>query len=177
MESIVGLSSRMGAGKSTIARALAERLGIPRVSFGDYVRELARSRGLQQSRTVLQELGESLVQDGPERFVRGVLSKVPFQDGAVIDGIRHVEILKAIRNAVSPLTVALVYVETEEGVRIRRLIERGMRLDEIEAADRHSTEKQVSGPLRASAVLEVRGDSDTAKAVDAIVEWVEKHTE
>jgi cytidylate kinase len=28
----------MGAGKSTIARAIAERLGIPRISFGDYVR-------------------------------------------------------------------------------------------------------------------------------------------
>ena len=162
----------MGAGKSTIARALSERFGIPRVSFGDYVREVARARNLQESRPALQELGESLVREDPDRFARAVLSKVDFTSGAVIDGIRHIEILEAITKVVFPLLIVLVYVECDEQIRIRRLVERGMKVEEIRAADRHSTEMQVAGPLRARAVLEVRGDSDAAQAVDKVSEWM-----
>ncbi|MGB2625018.1 MAG: ATP-binding protein [Candidatus Acidiferrum sp.] len=172
MDKIFGLSSKMGAGKSTIARALSERFGIPRVSFGDYVREVARARHLQESRPALQELGESLVREDPDGFVRAVLSKVHFTSGAVIDGIRHIEILEAITKLVSPLGVVLVYVECDEQIRIRRLVERGMKVEEIGAADRHSTEMQIAGPLRARAVLEVRGDSDAAQAADKVSEWM-----
>jgi len=45
-----------------------------------------------------------------------------------------------------------------------------MTVDEIQAADCHSNEMQVKGVLRESAVLKVRGDGDTAEAVDAISE-------
>ncbi len=167
---VIALSSRMGAGKSTIAQALSDRLGWPRVSFGDYVREVARVRGLQESRSVLQQLGESLVQDDPRSLTAAVLSKVNIRSGAVIDGVRHTQILKTIRELVAPLAVVLVYVETEEKLRIQRLVRRGMTVDEIQAADCHSNEMQVKGVLRESAVLKVRGDGDTAEAVDAISE-------
>jgi dephospho-CoA kinase len=170
--SVIALSSRIGAGKSTIAREVSERLGWPRVSFGDYLRETARNQGTQESRTTLQELGESLVKEDAARFTKAVLSKVNFSSGTVVDGIRHMEILYALRNLVAPLPVHLIYVETDEQVRIQRLTERGMTADEIKKADSHSTEVQVRGALRDNAALCARGDGDTSKALDIILEWL-----
>lgn len=170
--SVVALSSRIGAGKSTIARALSQRLDWPRVSFGDYVREFAQNQGIQESRTTLQEIGESLVQQDAAGFTRAVLSKVNFGSGAVVDGVRHMEVLHALQELVTPLPVSLIYVETDEQVRIQRLAQRGMTVDEIKTADSHSTEVQVRGALREIAVLHARGDGDTAKTVDMIQEWL-----
>jgi dephospho-CoA kinase len=170
--SVIALSSRIGAGKSTIARALAERLGWPRVSFGDYVREVARNQGMEESRTVLQEVGESLVKEDAAGFTRAVLSRVNFKSGAVVDGVRHMEILHALEGLAAPLAVYLIYVDTAETTRIQRLTERGMAADEIKVADSHSTEVQVRGVLRENAALQTCGGGNTSEAVDAIVGWL-----
>jgi dephospho-CoA kinase len=169
---VIALSSRIGAGKSTIARAVSGRLGWPRVSFGDYVREAARNQGMQESRTTLQEVGESLVKQDAAGFTKAVLLTVNFWSGVVVDGVRHMEILHALENLVAPLPVNLIFVETDEQVRIQRLTDRGMTADEIKTADSHSTEVQVRGVLRQNAALRTRGDGDTSKTVDMIVEWL-----
>lgn len=169
---VIALSSRIGAGKSTIARAVSERLGWPRVAFGDYVRETARNQGMEESRTTLQELGEALVRKDAAGFTEAVLSKVNFRSGAVVDGVRHMEILRALQNLVAPLPVHLIYVETDEQVRIQRLTERGMTAAEIKTADSHSTEIQVRGALRENASLSACGDGNTSKTVDMILEWL-----
>jgi dephospho-CoA kinase len=169
---VIALSSRIGAGKSTIAKALSERLGWPRVSFGDYVRDVARSQGVQESRSTLQELGESLIQPDAAGFAKAVLSKVGFKSGAVVDGIRHLEILCALQKIAAPLSVHLIYVDIAEEMRIQRLTERGMTADEIAMADSHSTEMQVRESLREKAALYVRGDDDTWKTLDVIIGWL-----
>jgi dephospho-CoA kinase len=169
---VIALSGRMGAGKSTLAIAVSERLGWPRVSFGNYVREVARKQETQESRTILQELGESLVQSDPAGFTNAVISKVNFRSGAVVDGVRHMEILHALQSLAVPLPVQLIYVETDEQLRIQRLTKRGMTPDEIRAADSHSTEVQVRGVLRETAALYTRGDGDVSKTVGLILEWL-----
>jgi cytidylate kinase len=169
---VIALSSLIGAGKSTIARELSERLGWPRVSFGDYVREIARNRGLEESRVTLQELGESLVQNDAEGFTHAVLSKINFNSGAVVDGIRHKQILDALARVVDPLAVHLIYVETGEQTRFKRLSERGMTPADVMAADAHSTEVQVRGVLSEGASLYARGDGNTGETADMILEWL-----
>jgi dephospho-CoA kinase len=169
---VIALSSRIGAGKSTIAKAVSERLGWPRVSFGHYVTEVARTHGMQESRARLQELGESLVKQDAAGFTKAVLSRISFRSGAVVDGVRHIEILHALQTVAAPLSVQLIYVETDEQVRIQRLTERGMTPDEIRAADSHSTEVQMRGALLENAGFRARGDGDTSKTVDLILEWL-----
>jgi cytidylate kinase len=169
---VIAFSSRIGAGKSTIARKLSERLDWPRVSFGEHVKEIARNRGLKESRFALPELGESLVQNDAEGFAQAVLSKVNFRSGAVVDGIRHKEILDALTKVVAPLTIHLIYIETDEQTRIKRLVERGMTPADVKTADSHSTEVQVRGALCDGAALRARGDGNTAETVDMILEWL-----
>jgi dephospho-CoA kinase len=173
MPSIIGLSSRMGAGKSTLARALSDAFGIPRISFGDYVRSVALQRGLPESRTALQELGESLVEEDAFSFTSSVLS-TRWRNGAVVDGIRHLQVLRAIRDIVAPVPVFLVYVEVDEAIRRQRLAQRGMSPEDIDAADRHSTEQQVRETLRAAAALRVSGDADPTLAVRLVAEALQK---
>ncbi len=43
---IVTISGRPGSGKSTVAKALARRLGLDHVSAGDFMREMAAERGI-----------------------------------------------------------------------------------------------------------------------------------
>jgi cytidylate kinase len=172
MRCIIALSSSIGAGKSSVARALAEYFGIPRISCGDYVREVAQQRGIDTSRVGLQELGESLVEIDPRDFSRAVLARGNWKAGAVIDGVRHFEIYEALQQLAAPLPVLLVYVEVDEAVRLQRLAERGMSPEEINASGAHSTEVQVRDVLRDRAVLRLRGDRDTAETVGLLSEWL-----
>jgi cytidylate kinase len=43
---IVTISGKPGSGKSTVAKRLAERLGLEHVSAGDFMREMAAERGI-----------------------------------------------------------------------------------------------------------------------------------
>ena len=43
---IIAISGRPGSGKSTVAKALAARLGLRHVSAGDFMREMAAERGI-----------------------------------------------------------------------------------------------------------------------------------
>lgn len=170
---IIALSSQIGAGKSTLGHELSRAFGIPRISFGKYVRSVARKRGLPESRTVLQEIGQSLVEADTFGFTRSVLSSL-WKNGAVVDGIRHVQVLQAIREIVAPIPILLVYVDVDEPIRRQRLAQRGMRPEEIEAADNHSTEQQVRQALRKAAALHVSGEADPAIGVRLIAEAVQR---
>jgi CMP/dCMP kinase len=53
---IITISGKPGSGKSTVANALAKKLGLKRYSVGDFRREMAKKRGLTMEE--LNKLGE-----------------------------------------------------------------------------------------------------------------------
>jgi len=165
---VICLSSRMGAGKSTLADSLARALGWAYTSFGDYVRGIAKQRGSDQSREALQQIGEELISTNVQSFSQAVISQVDWRKGCVIDGIRHDQVLHAIKNIVSPLPTFLVVVDIDESVRRKRLHERGMTDNQIDAADRHSTEAQVRGALKQDADIVLDGARDIPDLVMAV---------
>jgi dephospho-CoA kinase len=171
---VVCLSSRMGAGKSTLAISLADSLGWTHTSFGDYVRAVADQRGSGQSREALQQIGEDLVSNSLEPFTRAVISRVPWQRGCVIDGIRHLEVLATIKRIVSPLSVFLVFIDISEAIRKQRLRDRGMTDQQIDAADQHEIEAQVGTVITEQADLHVDGLSEIQPTVDQIRQFLEE---
>lgn len=57
---IISISGRPGSGKSAVAEVLAEALGLDHVSAGDFMREMARERGLsilELSRSAERDIG------------------------------------------------------------------------------------------------------------------------
>jgi cytidylate kinase len=162
---VVCFSSRMGAGKSTLASSLATSLGWPHTSFGDHVRGVANQRGAGESREVLQQIGEELVSTNLEAFTRAVISRVAWEKGCVVEGIRHVQVLRALRTIASPLPIFLVFLDIDESVRRQRLRQRGMTNAEIDAADGHTTEAQVRETLKQEADIRLDGARDVPELV------------
>jgi dephospho-CoA kinase len=140
---VIALAGQMGVGKSSISRELSSILRWPRVSFGDYVRQVAETRGLGTSREVLQELGSRLIDEGWEPFVRGVIGIHPEDGGLIVDGIRHKAALDTLRAVVSPRLVWGVYLRLTDAARRQRLTQRGDDPRDIERAEAHAIEGEI----------------------------------
>ena len=138
---VIVLVSRIGAGKSTLGQALSTLSGYQVFSFGQYVKQIALTRGIGMSRKALQDLGEQLVASDPELFTTTALAGVDFDAGVIIDGLRHQSVLEQIRLLANHVPVIMVFVNTDRKVRIDRLVARGMNLAEIDAADNHIMER------------------------------------
>jgi thymidylate kinase len=85
-----------------------------------------------------------------------------------VDGIRHVQVLRALTTIVSPLPIFLVFLDIDESVRRQRLRQRGMTDEEIDAVDRHNTETQVREMLKQEADVCLDGARDVAELVGDI---------
>lgn len=164
MGTVIAFSGPIGAGKSTISQKVADLLGWPRVSFGEYVQKVARESGQDQNdRTVLQRLGQALVVSDVDGFVEEVLNQQPWRanhgDGnLVIDGLRHAEVRHALIHKIKPNVLKHVFVTVDEDTRQQRVREE----DRIEPRllmryDQDITEAQIPRVIREYKDIEVDG--------------------
>jgi transcriptional regulator with XRE-family HTH domain/dephospho-CoA kinase len=171
---VLAFCGKVASGKSTLATEVAKALDWKRTSFGDYVRVVASSQGLEASREVLQDLGESLVKT-PEAFSRAMLAHFGWQAGEplIIDGVRHREVVEALRKIVAPLEFRLIFVDLPDEQRHDRLVRAGdADAERMPRIEKHSTEKQVSTVLRNIADLKVSSADGVGNVVQEIVSWV-----
>lgn len=176
-KAVIALSGRKGSGKSSLATALADSFGWIRASFGDYVRTVAASQGLSNDVQVLQQLGEFLILSrGHEGFCRDMLASTTWTPGQslVVDGVRHVDIRTALRDAISPMRFVHVHVqvrEEEREARMRLRVE-GITSEQLAELERHSTEIDVPSLLAALADLIVDGELPTETIIEQIRRFV-----
>lgn len=172
---IVALAGGIGSGKSSVADELAARLGCKLARFGEYVRSIAAKRGLDPRREVLQGIGEQLISRDVMGFVRAVLDRSGWKPGdhLVVDGIRHVEAMAALRELAKPQSVLLVYLDVDDDARQARVACRdGSTKADLALAEAHSTEAQVRSLVAGMADLVVDARSLTATAVGAILTFI-----
>ena len=145
MRVALGVSGRIGSGKSTLARSLANRLGCPLASFGEYVRSVAKERGQNPTdRAVLQELGEELIGRGWHEFCLAVLKMCDYREGSVVvDGVRHKGAVTALADIVKPVPWRLAAVVLDEERRRERLGGLGADPSAVVRADSHRNEVEV----------------------------------
>lgn len=127
---LIALAGAPGAGKSTLAKALGERKGWRVRSFGSYVREVAKERGLPEERTVLQTLGDTLGQElGEAEFTARTISEPrPGETGIILEGIRkHAQWEEARKHATYAF---LVYLDVSDDIAKERLLRRGLASDD-----------------------------------------------
>jgi len=154
--------------------AFATRVGAGWSSFGNSVRQIVSERGLPLTRTTLQQVGATLVQDNPEELCNHVLkeAKSASTSMSVIDGVRHVKILEQLRVMVAPRSVACVFIDAPIDLRLKRIQERdGASAAQFMELEKHSTEVEVQVLLKRHANIVVTNLSSIDKCVDQIVSW------
>jgi transcriptional regulator with XRE-family HTH domain/dephospho-CoA kinase len=172
---VIGFAGRIGSGKSTLSSEVAKRLGWRRASFGDYLRTVAKSSGLDESREVLQQLGASLIEKGVDDFCRAVLTHYGWSAGEplVIDGIRHAEVVESLRKLVAPLDLRVVFLDVGDEQRLKRLNAQDERTAEnLGLVEGHATEQQVKGLLPDLADLRLSSDRPVPELVATLVNWI-----
>jgi adenylate kinase family enzyme len=165
---VLAFSGSIGSGKTTLSLSIAKALNWPYISFGNYVRTVALLRGLGESREVLQEVGESLIQEGWKQFCKSTLAQATWEPGQflVIDGIRHVEAVEMLRLLVMPSELLHIHIMVNDFTRKTRLDRRSPAdYANMQSIEDHSTEVQVKGQLPQIANLIVAGE----RSIDDII--------
>jgi dephospho-CoA kinase len=139
---VVAFGGRIASGKSTLATAVIGQLEIRSASFGDAVRAEAARRGLPADRATLQGLGDELIAAGWDAFVDTVVRQAHWDgiEPLVVDGVRHVEAVRALERRCAPHPVVVVFIEAAPDQRAQRLARRGVGDQDIVAADSHPNE-------------------------------------
>lgn len=168
----VAFAGKLGSGKTTVTRSLAEALGWPRAGFGDYVREAVSRQGLEGTRENLQKIGSQLLNKDPEQFCASVLLSCGWKAGhnLIIDGLRHVETIEIIRRLAYPAALKIVFISVSESTRLERLQRRGE--CDVATADRHSSEQQVGSAVYSRADLVIDGDRPLGSIIVELTEWI-----
>ena len=166
---LVAISGRIGAGKSSIAKALAFVLECEVLSFGKFVRTQANSVGAPETRESLAAVGQSLVDRDCEKFVAEALSFVGWRPGdrLVIDGVRHNRVRSALISNAAHQRFVHLHVHSRRSVRSRR-IELRLESRDVASLDRDPTEREVARLATLADVI-VRGDGDLDRVVSEIL--------
>lgn len=171
---IIALSGSSQTGKTTLGRRLAEELDCRFASFGEYVRTVARCRGIvEPTRKELQDIGQALVEEDALGFCRAVLETVNFStgDGLVLDGLRHTEVLEALRALSGSQPIAVIYLCAP--IRVREARATGQRYGEaLPAADQHKAEQQINREIRESADLIIDAAGEVEQGYSQIRGWL-----
>lgn len=171
---ILAFSGSIASGKSTLSNKLAQTFHWPRASFGDYVRSVADTRKISKTRKVLQTIGNELVISDVESFCNNVLQQANWKHGQplIIDGVRHVNVLIALRKIVAPMKLYLLFISIDGDVQANRFIARETEeLLSLQTLELDSTEQQVGTYLRDMADFIVDGSRSVEKVIQDIIDW------
>lgn len=171
------IAGAIKSGKTSLSKAIADRLGLSYTSFGDEVRRQAHLAGMDSSdRTVLQELGERLVYGNPGEFVQSVIAAAspPRRKGEplVLDGLRHLHVLAILRELLGETGIALIYLDAPFDVRRHKAAAHGIASDDLSKADSHASESEAH-MLRAAADVVIAVDDDLDELSQSVVTWVD----
>ena len=137
------ITGKIASGKSILSNNLSELLNTPTYSFSYYLRIKANKIGLNDNRTNLQNLGLDLIgQLGYEGFVYDFFDTIPKSDTYIIDGVRHLDIYKVIKQ-ISQNSI-LLFLDIPESIRVERIKKRdNIDKEQIETILNHSVESGI----------------------------------
>ncbi|PSR19331.1 hypothetical protein C8255_02930 [filamentous cyanobacterium CCP3] len=124
----------------------------------------------------MQAIGTELVTSDVEGFCNAVLEQASWQQGQplIIDGIRHVGVLKTLQKLVDPMKLYLIFIAIDEFVQATRLIERGAsELLVLQALKLDVTEQQVDTHLKDIADFVVDGSRSLEEVSQDITNWLQ----
>jgi len=156
---IIGVIGQNGSGKDEVLKYLRAKYGVPFLSTGDMVREIAAKEGKEPTRENLQEISERYFREfGRGCFVKLAAEKIKQNGWAVggISGIRSADDVKVLKGALGgDFILVNVYVSNLK-VRFERMQARH------EGRDPHSYDQFLSNDKAEEEIFHIRAASKSA---------------
>ncbi|MBB5624110.1 dephospho-CoA kinase [Pedobacter cryoconitis] len=174
MEKSIIFIGRICSGKSSLSKLVSEATGISKSSFGGYLAKLAPILGLKSDRKSLQDLGQSLIDNDPEKFLIDVLEFSGSPDEIIFEGVRH-KIIKEKIEENSKLAISF-YIDVQSDVRFKRGVQRGdsnLSREEFLKWDIHIVEMEIEN-LKQSCSYILDGNESLSKLRDQVLLYLKE---
>jgi dephospho-CoA kinase len=168
---IVGITGRIGSGKTTVGRYLESRYGFQYLRYSAVLEDwLAKN---PESKTHLQKVGWEVMAGGMQAELnRRLVTRITTDTDVAVDGLRHPLDHETLDNSF-PGSFRLLYIDSPSRLRFERLNQKGKYADfsSFDAADSHPVEQQIDS-LRASAALVICNEGSLEALYAAVSEAV-----
>lgn len=156
---VIGITGRIGAGKTSVGKYLAERHGFSYVRYSQVLSDwMAKD---PESKAHLQVVGWEVMAGGmQEELNKRLIAQIEPQHDCAVDGLRHRIDYDSLSTTFSS-ELHLMYVASSETLRWQRLRGRYPTLQLFQAADSHPVEQQIES-LRSLASVVIENDGSLA---------------
>ncbi|MBM3319226.1 MAG: AAA family ATPase [Candidatus Eisenbacteria bacterium] len=180
VKKVIGAVGKNASGKDTVLDILAKHYGVPLISMGDIVRDIAHEKGIEPTRESLNEISRShFEKHGPDYFIKTVIDRIdasgaPF---TVVAGIRTYLDAKSLRDRYGRDFLLIHVVVSDDTVRMRRATERGTPRDPKTMEELHehdAREERIFGIEKAAtlATSRIANDDGLAELEEKVERWV-----
>ena len=132
---VIGVIGLNGSGKDEVVKYLNQKYGVPLISVGDLVREIARQRGIAPVREKLDDITrEYFERFGEGYFIRAIVDAIRQNhwETAGISGIRSPQDIAILKDAFGKDLILIHVYITDPVVRYERVKKRGSERDKID---------------------------------------------
>jgi len=152
---IVGVAGRMGSGKTTIARRLQREFGFQYLRYSEVLADWFQADPNDKLR--LQDVGGGVMfaPEGQLELNRRLIARIEPRRDVVVDGLRHRVDHESLQAEFGD-RFSLIFVDTPEEVRFRRLVDRFQSREEFLEADSRPVESHIDS-LRSFASVILSG--------------------
>ncbi|MFH1680898.1 MAG: AAA family ATPase [Candidatus Eisenbacteria bacterium] len=155
---VIGAIGKNASGKDTVLDLLAKKYGVPSISMGDIVRDIARAKGIEPTRENLNEISRAhFGAFGPDYFIKMVIDRIDASGApiTVVTGIRTYVDAKSLHERFGDDFLLIHVVVSDDGVRMRRALERGTARDPktLEELQQHDAREERIFGIRKAATL------------------------
>jgi dephospho-CoA kinase len=168
---IVGITGRIGSGKTTVGRYLESSYGFQYLRYSEILAEW-RAKD-PESKAHLQKVGWEVMAGGMQAELNGrLIARIKPDADVAVDGLRHALDYETLSSSFSE-SFRLLYIDSPGSLRFERLNQKGKYedLSSFDAADSHPVEQQIDS-LRANATLVVDNQGslqDLYAAVNGVI--------
>jgi len=177
---VIGVVGKIGSGKDEALKYLMAKYGVPYMSTGDLVRQIAEKEGMAPTRENLETISEQcFIQMGKGCFVKMVAEEIKKRrwEIAGISGIRAPADVHALKEIFGDNFILLRVDVTDPKLRFQRILQRHEGRDpakyqEFEVQDRSEEEIFHIGKTAAMADFSVKNDGtldDLHRQIDKLV--------
>jgi dephospho-CoA kinase len=149
---VIGITGRIGSGKTTVGKYLESRCGFQYLRYSEVLAEW-RAKD-PESKAQLQKVGWEVMAGGMQAELNSrLIARITPEPDVAVDGLRHLLDYTTLSNSFSA-SFRLLYMDSPRIQRFERLSKLGKYVDlgEFDAADSHPVEREIES-LRATGAV------------------------